>query len=55
MSENGLMNISHCSNLEMNAEIGFVSINQHLDLYLILSGVCATDSKPALPANLASG
>ena len=35
----------------MNAEIGFVSINQHLDSYLILSDVRATDSKPALPAN----
>ena len=27
MSENGIMNISHCLNLEMNAEIGFVSNN----------------------------
>ena len=54
MSENGIMNISHCSNLEMNAEIGFVSKNQHLDSYLILSKI-ATDSKPGLPANLALG
>ena len=28
MSENGIMNISHCLNLEMNAKIGFVSNNQ---------------------------
>ena len=57
MSENGIMNISHCLNLEMNAEIGFVSNNQQflLDSYLILSGECTTDSKPALPANLAIG
>ena len=28
MSENGIMNISHCLNLEINTEIGFVMNNQ---------------------------